>query len=121
MNNQIVETQEFQTLMQDAIEKSKQFGKVNEVRVKEMLYAYKVLQDLTKNTKAKVTYELHEDCKGMGAILIDAKKLSFTDFCQFDMVTSTANNFEVYAKTNGTVQMNLAFYGLLNKEASSNE
>lgn len=80
-------------------------------RMMQFMYAYKLLKHITMGTNAKVTYSLHEPYKSMGYISIEG------DFEVFNMelfkkAVELASNLEVYAKTDGTVQMNLAFHGL---------
>jgi len=115
MNSKIIESKSFEKLLNSAVEKSSVYGKADVERLTQVLYAYKVMQALTKECGAKVSYELHEDFKGMGSVLINAHHLEFSDYQLFFEIAELANNFEVYAKTDGTVQMNFAFYGLLKK------
>lgn len=115
MNSKIIETKSFEKLLNSAVEKTAVYGDANIERLTQVLYVYKVMQALTKGCGAKVSYELHEDFKGMGSVLINAPHLEFSDYQIFSEVSGFANNFEVYAKTDGTVQMNFAFYGLLKK------
>lgn len=77
-----------------------------------VLYTYKVLQYLTKGTKAKVTYALNEPYKSMGSVSVAGKELTFSDSKLFMVAVKLADNFNVYPKTNGTVQMDFTFHGL---------
>lgn len=113
MDLKIVKTSAFEKMLNSAVEKSSVYGEANIERLTQVLYVYKVMQNLTKNCGAKVSYELHDDFKGMGSVLINARSLEFSDYQAFVDASELADNFEVYAKTDGTVQMNFAFYRLL--------
>lgn len=85
---------------------------INPYRIQEILYTYKVLKYLTRGSKAKVTYELHKPYKSMGYVSISGKNLSFKNMKWFLKAVELSSNFEVYPKTNGTIQMNFTFHGL---------
>lgn len=81
-------------------------------KVQAVLYTYKVLKYLTKGTNAKVTYALNEPYKSMGSVSIVGKELTFSNPKWFMVAVKLASNFNVYPKTNGTVQMDFTFHGL---------
>ena len=81
-------------------------------RVQDVLYTYKVLKYLTKGTNAKVTYELHKPYVSMGNVSVCGNNLAFTKTKWFIVAVKLASNFNVYPKTNGTVQMDFTFHGL---------
>ena len=85
---------------------------INPKRVQAVLYTYKVLKYLTKGTNAKVTYALNEPYKSMGSVSIVGKELTFSNPKWFMVAVKLASNFNVYPKTNGTVQMDFTFHGL---------
>lgn len=85
---------------------------INPYRIQEILYTYKVLKYLTRGSKAKVTYELHKPYKSMGYVSVSDKNLSFKNMKWFLKAVELSSNFEVYPKTNGTIQMNFTFHGL---------
>ena len=85
---------------------------INPKRVQAVLYTYKVLKYLTKGTNAKVTYALNEPYKSMGSVSIVGKELTFSNPKWFMIAVRLASNFNVYPKTNGTVQMDFTFHGL---------
>lgn len=85
---------------------------INPYRIQEILYTYKVLKYLTRGSKAKVTYELHKPYKSMGYVSVSGKNLSFKNMKWFLKAVELSSNFEVYPKTNGTIQMNFTFHGL---------
>lgn len=71
-----------------------------------------MLKYLTKGTKAKVTYALHEPYKSMGVVSVVGSDLLFRNTEWFMKAVELASNFEVYPKTDGTVQMDFTFHGL---------
>ena len=85
---------------------------VNPNKIKWVLYTYKVLKYLTKDTGAKVTYKLNEPYKSMGSVNIVGKELTFSKPEWFMIAVKLASNFNVYPKTDGTVQMDFTFHGL---------
>jgi len=85
---------------------------INPRKVQAVLYTYKVLKYLTKGTNAKVTYALNEPYKSMGSVSIVGKELTFSNPKWFMVAVKLASNFNVYPKTNGTVQMDFTFHGL---------
>lgn len=85
---------------------------INPKKVQAVLYTYKVLKYLTKGTNAKLTYALNEPYKSMGSVSIVGKELTFSNPKWFMVAVKLASNFNVYPKTNGTVQMDFTFHGL---------
>ena len=85
---------------------------INPFKIQQVLYTYKILKYLTKGTGAKVTYELHSPFKSMGSVTISGKNLVFRKTEWFMKAVELSANFEVYPKTNGTVEMNFTFHGL---------
>lgn len=77
-----------------------------------VLCTYKILKYLTKGTKAKVTYELNKPYKSMGCVSIVGKEIMFDNQEWFVTAVKLASNFDVYPKTDGTVQMDFTFHGL---------
>lgn len=85
---------------------------INPKKVQAVLYTYRVLKYLTKGTNAKITYALNEPYKSMGSVSIVGKELTFSNPKWFMVAVKLASNFNVYPKTNGTVQMDFTFHGL---------
>lgn len=73
---------------------------------------YKLLKYALKGSKAKVTYALHQPYHSMGYISVVGKDVAFKNPKWFVKAVEMASNFEVYAKTNGDVEMNFTFHGL---------
>ncbi len=86
---------------------------INPYKVQQVLYTYKLLESLFKGNKyAKVNYELYEPYRSMGSVSVIGKDLTIKKPKWFIKAVELANNFEVYPKTDGTVQMNFTFHGL---------
>lgn len=85
---------------------------VNSDKIRVVLYTYKVLKYLTKGTEAKVSVKLNEPFVSMGSVSVVAKDLKFTKPEWLIAAVRLASNFNVYPKTNGTVQMDFTFHGL---------
>lgn len=85
---------------------------VNPSKIQAVLYTYKVLKYMTKDKRAKVTYELHKPYKSMGSVSVTGKDLVFNNSKWFMIAVKLASNFNVYPKTNGTVRMDFTFHGL---------
>lgn len=85
---------------------------VNPIKMQHLLYTLKILKYLTKGSSAKVTYKLHEPFKSMGSVTICGKDITFSKPEWFMKAVELAANFEVYPKTDETVEMNFTFHGL---------
>lgn len=81
-------------------------------KVKAVLFTYKLLKYLTKNSNAKVTYVLNEPYRSTGCVSVCGKELSFNNPEWFMAAIRLSSNFNTYVKTNGTVQMDFTFHGL---------
>lgn len=86
---------------------------INPHKIRRVLSAYKILEYLIKDIKgAKASYKLHEPYKSMGSVSIVSNNLIFRKPKWFLKAVELADNFEVYPKTEGTIQMNFTFHGL---------
>lgn len=85
---------------------------VNPDKLKEFVFAYNTLQSIFKNTRNKVSYQLHSPHISMGSITIVGKSVIFKNTKQFLEIVKTASNFEAYPKTDGTIEMNFTFHDL---------
>lgn len=84
-------------------------------RVRQVKAAYKALRLIAKGKNVDVTYELNEPYTSMGSVTVVGKEVIITNPVLLAKVASMASNFEVYPKTNGTVQMNFTFHNLTRK------
>lgn len=73
---------------------------------------YKLMKHLTEGTNAKVGYKLHKPYRSMGVVVIIGSPITITNSKWFVKAAELASNFEVYPKTDGTVEMNFMFHGL---------
>lgn len=85
---------------------------INPYQINRVVYTYRILKYLTRGTKAKVTYTLHEPYKSMGVVSIVGSDLMFRNTEWFIKAIEFASNFNVYPKTDGTVQIDFTFHGL---------
>lgn len=100
------------TVGDEAAADDSQTAIINPYRIQQVLYTYKVLKYLTKGTNAKVSYKLHSPYKSMGCVSVESSDVLFGQTAWFMKAVELASNFEVYPKTNGTIQMNFTFHGL---------
>ena len=90
---------------------------VNPLRVRELRFTYDLLKETVTGADIEITLKKHSPITSMGVIAVSGKEIIFKDTKEFKKATSLATNFEVYSKTNGTVEMNFTFHGLtLTKE-----
>ena len=74
--------------------------------------AAELLRESTKGRRVKVKANLHTPFKSMGYVSVEGDELVFDPQVLTAIITK-ANNFEIYPKTNGTLQANFTFYGLV--------
>lgn len=104
----------FIELIRDDIEKDEnRLSIINPLRVGQLLDSYKLLRNLLKDTEAVVTWNLYEPFKSMGAVRVNGPEMVFLNSSLFAKAIEAASNVEIYPKTDGTVQMNLTFHGLM--------
>lgn len=84
-------------------------------RVKQIEYAYKTMRLIAKGKNVDITYELNAPYTSMGSVSVTGKEVVITNPALFAKVAGMASNFEVYPKTNGTVQMDFTFHNLTRK------
>lgn len=77
-----------------------------------LAFVYKVMRYLVKGTSAKVTYKLNEPYKSMGSVTVLCKNIKFNKPDWLIKAIGLSSNFEVYPKTDGTVEMNFTFHNL---------
>lgn len=86
---------------------------INPDKTKNLLNTYKLMKYLMKdNKKAKVTCEFNEPFNSMGSVGVTGRRLNFRKPEWFMKAVELSDNFEVYPKADGTVQMNFTFHGL---------
>ena len=86
---------------------------INIRQIQKVSYVYKVMKYLTKGQSGvKVERALHAPYHSIGYVSVVGKHLIFRKPEWFMRAVEFSNNFEIYPKTNGTVQMNFTFHGL---------
>ena len=86
---------------------------INIENVKNIVKAYDIVKQLTKGTNVKVEYHINEPVRSMGYVSIISKNIPINNVDLFMQVTKLASNFNVYVKTNGTIEMDFTFHGLV--------
>lgn len=81
-------------------------------KIEQVLYTYKLLKYVTKNTDARVTYELYQPCKSMGSVSVTGSNINFTNTEWFIKSAELASNIDIYPRTNGKVTIDFTFHGL---------
>ena len=84
-------------------------------RVKQIESAYKTMRLITEGKNVDITYELNAPYTSMGSVSVTGNEVVITNPALFAKVAEMASNFEVYPKTNGTVQMDFTFHNLTRK------
>lgn len=84
-------------------------------RAKQIETAYKSLLLIAKGKNVDVTYEMNAPYTSMGSVSITGREIIITNPVLFAKVAEMASNFEIYPKTNGTVQMNFTFHNITRK------
>lgn len=84
-------------------------------RVKQIETAYKSLRLIAEGKNVDVTYEMNAPYTSMGSVSVTGREIIITNPALFARVAEMASNFEIYPKTNGTVQMNFTFHNITRK------
>lgn len=82
------------------------------LKLKQIQFAYSVLQYITRGTDTKVSYKLNEPFKTMGSISVEGPMLEFDCPEWFSRVAEFASNTEVYPLAKNKVRMTFTFHGL---------
>ncbi len=90
-------------------------GFAKPLRIKQLIYTYKILENAAKGTGAKVFYEVHKPSKNMGFVTLSGANIFFNDSQKIDRfleAATLASNVDIYPKVDGTVQIVFTFNGL---------
>lgn len=85
---------------------------INPIKLQQIRFAYKTLQYMMKGSEVKVSYKLHEPFNSVGYVSLVGRMINIKRPEWFIKVAEYASNFEVYPKTDGTIQANFTFLGL---------
>lgn len=103
----------FIDLMRDRFEDEDKQLVINPLRVRQVLDTYRMMYRLLRATDAQVTWCLFEPFRSMGAVRINGSKMLMTDTKLFAEAIEAASNVEIFLRTDGTVQLDLTFHGLM--------
>ncbi len=85
---------------------------LNVLHLKQLQFAYAVLQYITKDKDVQLSYKLYEPFKTMGSITVEGKTLEFDRPEWFARVAEFATNTEVYPLDKNAVRITFTFHGL---------
>lgn len=85
---------------------------INIENIKKLSNVFGIIKYLTRGTKSKVTYELHKPFKSMGSVTVTSKSITIRNPDLFLKAIKLSSNFDVYTKTNNTIEMDFTFHGL---------
>jgi len=85
---------------------------LNALRLRQLQFAYAVLQYITKDKDVRVSYKLYEPFKTMGSVTVEGSSLEFDKPEWFARVAEFATNTEVYPLKKNEVRMTFTFHGL---------
>lgn len=113
---ELMNSERVKKMLSKEVEKTSMLGEPDIDRISHVLYVNEVMKLLTgsKNGR-KVTYKLNKPFKGMGCVSVMCTKIDFTDDKAFKEAVELSNNFEVYPRVDGSLQMNFTFYGMIKK------
>lgn len=91
---------------------------INPVRFNEFRYACNAITRAVKDEvpDAKIEYEINDGEVGDGDITIIANEIIVRDIKRFISGLKMAHNFEVYPRTDGNIQMNILFNGIMERK-----
>lgn len=87
----------------------------NQERLKQLLFVYKMMEQIAKGKGTKVSYRLNQPFVSVGSVSIEGKEICISDPAMFVRVSKFASNIEIGFKTNGNVQIDFTFHGLARK------
>ena len=90
---------------------------IDPLRMRAIQHTYKAISYLVQNSrtsKAKVSYKLNEPFQSMGSVTVSCKHITLRrgDMRWFMLAVKLASNFEIYPKTDGTINITFTFHNL---------
>lgn len=114
LNTDFMSTHDVTMLANLSVERAQKNPKADSQRIYHVLYTFYLLRTLLNGQKdVKISYELFSPYDTMGIVSVVGAQLSFANSELFMKALGLANNFEVYPKTDGTLQMDFTFHGLI--------
>lgn len=82
-------------------------------KMRQVLYVYYLMKHLVGSRNgARVSYEMCAPYPSMASVSVTGKKILFNKNELFMRAIELSDNFDVYPKTNGTVQIDFTFHKL---------
>lgn len=92
----------------------KQRPEVNVDRAYQVVYTYYLIKSISEECEnAKISYRLFDPFDTSGSVSIEADEIEFDNPELFSKAVALAGTFDVYTKTNGKIQMDFGFDGLV--------
>lgn len=82
------------------------------IRFRQMQFVYAVLEYITRETNANITYELQKPFKSMGSIAVEGRLLEFDKPEWFARAAEFANSTDIYPLSSNKVRIEYTFHGL---------
>ena len=83
--------------------------------LRRIAFVYKAMRHIVRGSGVKISYELNQPFISSGSVTIIGKRINIENPSLFVKAARLANTFEVYPKTNKTVQLDFGFDGLAKK------
>ena len=84
----------------------------------QVMDVYKLMKQIAKGSKIRVNYKMHKPFSFAGAVTITGRNIEFLNPKEFIKAVQLADNYEVYPRTDGLVQLNFGFSGLVSYDFS---
>lgn len=84
----------------------------NELRFRQLMFAYEVLKRFVDGNNVTVSYKLYEPFKEMGSVSVEGENLEFRNTEWFARAAEFATNTEIYPLNNNRVRVTLTFHNL---------
>lgn len=76
------------------------------------IYVLRLLRELFRGEEAEITFDIAEVAASMGTVSVKAYGLKCADTDALAEIIELTDNFSVYAKTDGSVQLDFTFYNV---------
>lgn len=100
------------SIAEQAEEEDHKISVSNPIVMQKLVYVYRALKYLYKDSEVEVSYILNKPYKSMGSVSVRGDHILIHNKALFLKLISLASNFDVYPKTDGTIQMDFTFHGL---------